>query len=53
MAEKRETIISLVSEKQCVRDIAGANKHTKDARIALATNVLAELERKIQDALAQ
>lgn len=47
----RNRIIELISDKECVRVIVGADKHVKQKRLELAKEVLTELEWKIQDAL--
>jgi len=47
----RNRVIELISDKECVRFIVGADKHVKEKRIKLAQQVLTELERKIQEAL--
>jgi hypothetical protein len=47
----RDRIIELLSDKECVRVIVGADKHVKQKRIELAREILTELEAKITHAL--
>lgn len=44
----RPRIIELISDKECVRVIVGADKHVKQKRMELAGKVLNEIETKIK-----
>lgn len=50
---KREQIIELLSEKECIRRITGASKREKEAREELARKVLDEIVWKIESVLAK
>ncbi len=47
----RNRVIELISDKECVRVIVGADKHVRQKRMELAKEVLTEIEWKIQEAL--
>lgn len=44
----RPRIMELISDKECVRVIVGADKHVKQKRMELAGKVLDEIETKIK-----
>lgn len=49
--KRRDRIIELISDKECVRVIVGPDKHVRQKRMELAKEVLTEIEWKIQEAL--